>query len=91
MRTLSEYSNPKSLSVRDTVLTLLRLGLGIDASAPISNDWAEVFDVSSIQGVSTIVFDGVLKMFGAGDSVPGMSENERIYWLAGKRYHKERY
>ena len=82
MRTLSEYSNPKSLSVRDTVLTLLRLGLGVDASAPISNDWAEVFDVSSIQGVSTIVFDGVLKMFGAGDSVPGMSENERIYWLA---------
>lgn len=82
MRTLSVYSNPKSLSVRDTVLTLLRLGLGIDVSAPVSNDWAEVFDVASMQGVSTIVFDGVLKMFGAGDSVPGMSENERIYWLA---------
>ncbi len=74
---------PDSLSpTKEAVLNLLRVGLGFEASVPLSYDWADVYDVASRQGVSAIVFDGYASIYSSGVLLPEMSKNDRRTWLS---------
>ena len=51
---------------RDTLLSLVRLGIGHDADVPESINWQEVKDMATAQGMGAIAFDGVRALEGRG-------------------------
>ena len=51
---------------RDTLLSLVRLGIGHNADVPESINWQEVKDMATAQGMGAIAFDGVRALEGRG-------------------------
>ena len=70
------------------IIDLVKLGIGRSASIPDSIDWPAIKTLSSEQGVTAIVWDGVLKLYDQGLLVDGRSLDVKLkkQWI-GTVFH----
>lgn len=74
-------------SPTDSLLALVRIGLGRDGTVPEVSDWDAVHDLAVMQGVNAIAFDGYKRMYDSGTPVPEMPVVSKKKWIASSYFY----
>ena len=68
--------------IHSSLLSLVRLGLGKDASCPPVQDWRPIIEAAEPQGMSAVAFDGYAKALASGQVSVEMPKAVNKKWAA---------